>query len=177
MMDRMLQLCHPWWTSRGRDWAVHQFINLHIYQSLIYCHIYGTLCSFCFHRSWKGIWTRTTNSWRKSSSVSTRQLQTLGHKVYQFCLTLKSLDFWLGDADCEIKSRSLVSQHNSTCSLVSSNWWVRIEAAMIYTTANKNYHKESYHVRGGKKVIKDTHLMFINRKSWLTDAGIVNLIL
>ena len=74
---------------------------------------------------------------------------------------------WLGDAYCEIKNRSLVSQHNSTFSLVSSNWWVRIEAAMIYTTANKNYHKESYHVRGGKKVIKETHLMFINRKSWL----------
>lgn len=61
-------------------------------------------------------------------------------------------------------SPRVIIYHGLTCIFIL--WLIAIDiddnfaqGAMVYTTAAMNYHKELYHVRGGKKAIRETRLV------------------
>lgn len=156
-MIRTLQLCHPWWKiCHGHDCRVPNlidpFIDLNLTRPACIGHGKGP--------GWE-LWAHEGNL-HQCPRVSSKHLDTrCSSPGWLWSLLIFGLARQLGDAYYVIKNQSPFSQHNSTVfNLFDSKWRVRIEAAMIYTTANKNYHKESYHVRGGKKIIKETHLIF-----------------
>lgn len=61
-------------------------------------------------------------------------------------------------------SPRVIIHHGLTCVFIL--WLIAIDiddnfaqGAMVYTTTAMNYHKELYHVRGGKKAIRETRLV------------------